>query len=272
MINNTSPGKWNRLLAKSIENQFIQEMIEGLNCSPFEAEAILEKVYAVYGYQFDSANVIKPGQIQLMAIDASVTPNTPLIKAKQTLVTLTMKAMPDDLDFRKINGVPALRQKRLLRMAEEAFQQGALLTLEDFADLFNCGVRSLNRDLEALRLRQTVPPLRSTIKDMGRAITHRRLIIDLWLQGFEYSDIAARSCHAIESVYNYVDKFKRSVTLFQNNFDLKTTAFVVKISFSLVREFHRLFQDMKPVAHRLEELQLIAKKNTSLMTNGVNPC
>jgi hypothetical protein len=43
-------------------------------------------------------------------------------------------------------------------MAEEAFQQGGLLTLEDLANLFNCGVRTLVNDLRALRKDHLVPP------------------------------------------------------------------------------------------------------------------
>ena len=264
MINNTNHAKWDRLLAKTIENQFVQEMIEGLNCSPFEAQAILEKVFTIFGPQFDASRTLQPGQIQIMAVDASVTPNTPLAKAKQTLVTLTLKSMPEDLAYRKDKGVPGLRQKRLLRMSEEAFQQGALLTLEDIADLFNCGMRTLVRDLDVLRQEKIVPPLRSTIKDMGRAITHRRMIITLWLEGNEYSDISLKSCHVIESVANYVDKFKRCVTLFRNGFNTDTAGFLLRISTALAHEFQKIFSEMKPVAHRAQELESLSKKKNSL--------
>ena len=65
----------------------------------------------------------------------------------------------------------------------EAFQQGGLLTVEDLANrLLNCGQRTLSRDLKALKARQITLPLRSTIKDMGRAISHRTLIVQQWLQ------------------------------------------------------------------------------------------
>jgi hypothetical protein len=36
-----------RLAAKSLDQQFVNEIIHGLNCSPFEAEAVLESVYRV---------------------------------------------------------------------------------------------------------------------------------------------------------------------------------------------------------------------------------
>lgn len=261
MINNTNFTHWNRLQAKSLDAQFMNEMVAGLNCSPFEAEAIVEKVHEVYSPLWETSQGLKPGQIQVMVIDASVAPNVPLAKAKQRLVTLTLQGGQEDIESRKNGSVPLLRQKRLCRMCQEAFQQGGLLTLEDLASLFNCGVRTLVNDLAVLRKEKIVPPLRSTTKDMGRAITHRRLIITLWLQGLEYSEIARKACHSVDSVANYVDKFKRCVALFDSGFDVHTVALMVKLSTPLTQEFQRIFSDIQGVPHRLQEMKDFLKKN-----------
>jgi hypothetical protein len=261
MINNTNFAHWHRLQAKNLDAQFMNEMVNGLNCSPFEADVIVEKVHEIYAPLLETSQGLKPGQIQIMVIDASVAPNVSLAKAKQRLVTLTLHAGESDIDIRKRGSVPALRQARLCRMCREAFQQGGLLTLEDLANLFNCGVRTLVNDLAALRKKKIVPPLRSTIKDMGRAITHRRQIITLWLRGLEYSEIARKSCHSIDSVANYVDKFKRCAALFSSGFDLDTVALMVKLSTALTREFQQMHSDIQGVPHRLRELEEFLKKN-----------
>ena len=261
MINNTNFAHWSRLQAKSLDAQFVNEMVTGLNCSPFEAEAIVEKVHEIYTPLLETSQGLKPGQIQVTVIDASVAPNVPLAQAKQRLVTLTLHAGQEDIETRKKGSVPALRQKRLCRMCQEAFQQGGLLTLEDLANLFNCGVRTLVNDLAALRKKNIVPPLRSTTKDMGRAITHRKLIITLWLQGFEYSEIARKACHSVDSVANYVDKFKRCTALFTSGFDVHTVALMVKLSTPLTQEFQRIHTDLQGVPHRLRELEQFLKKN-----------
>jgi hypothetical protein len=261
MINNTNLTHWNRLQAKSLDAQFLNEMIAGLNCSRFEAEAILEKVHEIYNPLWQGSQGLKPGQIQITVVDASVAPNVPLAKAKQRLVTLTLHAGKEDIEARKEGSVPIVRQKRLYRMCQEAFQQGGLLTLEDLANLFNCGVRTLVNDLAALRKQNIVPPLRSTTKDMGRAITHRRMIITLWLQGLEYSEIARKASHSVESVGNYVDKFKRCAALFSSGFDVHTVALMVKLSTSLTQEFQRIHSDIEGVPHRLRELDEFLKKN-----------
>ncbi len=261
MINNTSLAHWSRLQAKSLDTQFMNDMVIGLGCSPFEAEAVVEKVHEIYKPLFDSSQGLKPGQIEVTVIDASVAPNVPLAKAKQRLVTLTLHAGQEDIESRKNGSVTTLRQKRVCRMCQEAFQQGGLLTLEDLANLFNCGVRTLINDLATLRKKNIVPPLRSTTKDMGRAITHRRMIIALWLQGLEYSEIARRASHSIESVANYVDKFKRCAALFASGFDVHTVALMVKLSTPLTQEFQRIHADLEGVPHRLQELEEFLKKN-----------
>jgi len=263
MINNTSPQRWDRISAKSIDTQFSNAMQQGLNCSPFEAQIMVEKVHELYGPLFDSSTSTQPGQVQTVVLDASVAAGVALAQASQKLVTVTLVHC-DDVKTQRIEGIPGLRQKRLCRVCEEAFQQGGLFTLEDLTVLFNCGLRTLVGDLAALRKKRIVPPLRSTVQDIGRAITHRRLIITLWLEGKEYSDIAFRTHPAVASVANYVDKFKRSVLLLQQGFDVASTAFLVRLSPPLVEQFHQLWASGRPVPHRQKEIEQWLKKSRAL--------
>ena len=99
MINNTNLAHWDRLKAKTLDAQFSNQMRAGLNCSAFEAEAIVEKVHEVYAPLWEGSPALKPGQIQMVVVDASVPPNVPLAKAKQRVVTVTLQAGPEDLEF-----------------------------------------------------------------------------------------------------------------------------------------------------------------------------
>jgi hypothetical protein len=261
VINNTSIQRWDRIAAKSIDAQFRQVMQQGLNCSPFEAQIMVEKVHELYGPLWESSPSIQPGQMQTVVVDASVPPGIPLAQAAQKRVTITLFDPTEDVATQKSGGVPALPQKRLCRVCEDAFQQGGLFTLEDLSVLFNCGVRTLVGDLAVLRQKKIIPPLRSTIQDIGRAITHRRLIVSLWLEGREYSDIATRTHHAVSSVSNYVEKFKRCVALLANGFDVSTTAFLVRLSLPLTEEFRQLQRSSKPALHRQRELETFLKKS-----------
>ena len=258
--------RWDRLQAKSLDQQFISEMREGLNCSPIEARAIAEKVHEIYGPLFEASAHPQPGQIQLVVVDASVAPNVPLSQATQKLVRLTLdeRVRPIVKRVARVGWPCSDNTVWLALLAEEAFQQGGLLTLEDLSQLFNCGMRTLSADLQALRQQQIVPPLRSTVKDMGRALSHRRQIVEGWLRGQEYSEIALQSHHVVASVFNYVEKFKRCVALFREGFDIATTAFLVHLSPSLAREFHQIAEQAQPAAHRQKELDEFFKKSQRL--------
>ena len=258
MINNTSFGKWDRIAAKNLDQVFMAHLIQGLNCSPFEAEAVVEQVHLVYSELF--ATTLQPGQFLRSVIDAAAPPQTPLQQAAQRLVVLTLDDGPGDLQARKTEGVPGLRRRRLLRLAEEAFQQGGLLTLEDLSLILNCGVRTLCLDLAVLRQQKIQPPLRSNVKDMGRAVTHRAQIITLWLTGLEYSDIAYKTHHCLDSVRNYIEKFKRCASLSRQGFDLPTIANLAKLSASLATQFLELYRHTPMLPRRREEIESFLKK------------
>ncbi len=261
MINNSSLGKWDRLSHKHLDQQFTHEVIHGLQCSPFEAAAILDTLYRVYAPYFETSGTLKPGQILFQVVSVEAASNKPLSESKQLTVVLSLDAGPEDLKVRQAGGVGALRRHRMQRVCIEALQQGGLLTVEDLANrLFNCGERTLSRDLESLRCQGIVLPLRSTIKDMGRSISHRSLIIEQWLQGKEYAEIARDTHHSVGAIQNYVSKFKRAVALIEQGYDVHTIAFLVKLSASLVEAYHGLYRSTPMVAHRRQQLNSLLKK------------
>src|SRR5258705_12987965 len=91
---------------------------------------------------------------------------------------------------------PGLRCARSPRLTAEARDQGGLLSYEDFAfRLFNCGVRTIVRDVQALRKRGIEVPTRGQQRDIGPGQTHRVQAVRLYLQGLEANEIARRLYH-----------------------------------------------------------------------------
>lgn len=261
MINNSSLKKWNRLEAKSLDSQFVNEITNGLNCSPFEAKAILDAVHKVYGDFFDCSAELAPGKARFIVISAEDFPSQKLEEAKKVSVTLTINDDSEDLPVKKAHGVAALRQHRLSRICNEAFMQGGLLTVEDIANrIFGCGERTIVRDLKVLRQQNIFLPLRSTIKDMGRTLSHRTLIVQQWVKGVEYSEIARRTNHSEKAVSNYVHKFKQVVALMEDGYDVHTIAFLTKISKRLAEEYISIKAHSIIVPSRMDELNNLLKK------------
>lgn len=266
MINNSSLQKWERLKQKQLDTQFINTLVQGMNCSRFESMAILNAVYETYHPFFDNSGAMLPGQILFEVVSAENGATVKLSDCKMLSVILTLDAGADDLAIRQEQGVQGLRRHRLERIAHEAFQQGGLLTVEDIANrLLNCGERTLCRDIKYFKANDIILPLRSTVRDMGRSISHRSMIVREWLRGKEYSEIARSTCHSVMAVSNYVNKFKRIICLIKSNYEVADAAFLVKISPSLASEYYTLFNALDAVPGRLEEIEDLLKKN---MRNG----
>jgi hypothetical protein len=262
MINNSSLQKWDRLKQKQLDTQFVNTLIQGMNCSQFEAKAILNAVYETYQPFFDNSGAMKPGQILFEVVSIENGAQKKLSDCKMVSVILTLDAGEEDLQVKEHHGVQGLRRHRLQRIVNEAFQQGGLLTVEDIANrLLNCGERTICRDIKAFKDQDIVLPLRSVIRDMGKSVTHRSKIVKEWLAGKEYTEIARATNHSIDAVANYIDKFKRVICLAKNNYEIKTIAFLVKLSPSLTQEYYDLYHSIDAVPHRKEELDDLIKKS-----------
>ena len=241
MINNSSLGRWDRLNKKNCDHQFMHELIDGLSCSPFEASAVVDTGYKVYRSYFEEGVPLRPGQIrlQLVAVEASV--NRSISEAKQVTVTLTLNDDEEDFPLRKKLGGVGLRRHKIQRMCQEALEQGGLLTVEDLAyRVFNCGERTICRDLAYFREQGIFIPLRSPVQDMGRTLSHRMLIVTLWAKGKEYTEISQHPCHSVKAIQNYVDKFKRTIALSKEGYDVHQIAFLLRLSPSLVAQYIEL--------------------------------
>jgi hypothetical protein len=269
MINNSSLNKWNRLQSKNVDHQFTNTLIHGLNCSPFEASAVLDTVYKVYKPYFETCEPLRPGQIRLQLVAVQARASQSISESKQVTVTLTLNDEKEDLPMRQKQGIIGLRRHKIQRICQEAFDQGGLLTVEDLAyRIFNCGERTICRDLAYFREKDIFIPLRSTVQDIGRTLSHRLLIIKLWAKGKEYSEIKRETNHSLNAIQNYVDKFKRTIALAKEGYDINRISFLLKLSSSLVEQSVTLYKQLDLIGHREQELEDLFKKNCLTTTNA----
>lgn len=247
-----------RLHAKNLDQQFRNRIEHGMGCSPFVSEAICTVVKEVYLPLLNSPINFQPGQMLFTCLNQSNGPSVPVKDALMVTVTLTIDGGSQDVTIRIKNGIEALRQHRIIRLCTEAHSQGGLLTVEDLAHrIFNVGERTIHRDLAILRKQNEWPPLRSTVKDIGRTVTHRALLIRHWLTGDELSDLQRKYNHSLSAIENYISTFKRVVALEHQKYSVEDSAYLLKISQALVRAYRQLYidYDHKALPHRKKELQ-----------------
>jgi hypothetical protein len=136
--------------------------------------------------------------------------------------------------------VSDLKFARILRYTTEARACGALLTLPDLAMLLGIHVDAIRRSIAAHP--EVVVPTRGRIKDIGRGVTHRQQIVEMYLQMHTETEIVDRTSHSYESVEAYLREFARVVTLADRGMNAVMIRRVTGRSMALVAAYLALYR------------------------------
>ena len=259
---NSYKDQQRRLNVKSINQQMQNLAVEGAGLSPWEAQVLVNMIEEVYFSQLNQKE-LKPGVVRYQCVSDEEGPGKPLKKCKMISVYLTLHDENDHGDFSTSNNKDRsieLRQRCLVRIAEEAKEQGGFLTQEDLARLLWCDVRTVRRDIKDLKERRIILPTRGQQKDIGPGVTHRAIAIRHWLEGKEPVEVAKQIKHSIKAVENYLQKFKRVAFLRRKEFNDFEIALTVGISVSASKTFSLLYEEYKGKAffeQRVQEIELV---------------
>jgi DNA-binding CsgD family transcriptional regulator len=157
-------------------------------------------------------------------------------------VTWTLEAGEEDLDVLEKHGRIALRRARILRLVDEALDQGGEPTQEDLAKALGVSTRTIRSDIAALRAKGHRVATRSMIRGAGRGQSHKVIIVELYLKRYTYSDIMRRVRHSPKSIKRYVQTFGRVVMLIRKGLSADEIAHAVGISERLTQEYLDLYQ------------------------------
>jgi len=278
-VRNAKREELGRLKCKTLDAQFRTVIQEGLNCSPFEAEAVVDVVQEVYGpFLNGSDGGGPPGAIRLVVVDADEPAGKAVADCQKRTIRLTLHRGAQDDRCLQEQGAEAFRRSRIPDLCQEALSQGALLTREDLAyRIFFISPRTISRDLQALREKEpTVPlPLRSTVHDIGPVLTHRVQIVRLALEGKTMTQICQIMRHSPAAVANYVSTFTRCAQLAKRDMQVGQIAFLLRRGRGLMGRYLELLQECaqdKNYAYHLEELLRIGQAPVGEKTTDRTVC
>lgn len=233
-----------RLKIKALNQQMKQAAVDGAGLSPWEADVLVDCVEEVY-FTDPALKHLNSGQMKYTCVSSTEGPGKPLNRCTMATVTLTM-IDPEDRRELPADGKTASvvrRQRKIMRLTEEAREQGGLLTQEDLAQLLDSDVRTIRRDICALREHDIVVATRGQQKDIGPGVSHRALAIRHWLEGKEPVEVARTINHSLKATENYLEKFKRVAYLREKSFDDYQIALTVGISVAAAKTFVGIYNE-----------------------------
>lgn len=232
-----------RLEEKTLEAKFINEIQHGLNCSPFESEAVLEVVREVFYPYLGQGDKPMPGCVSLVVVAADEPAGKPLSDCEKTVICLRVHRGAKDDKLLQEHGPEGFRRARIAELCQEALSLGGVLTREDLAyRIFFVSPRTISRDLAFIHKAdpKSLVAIRSIRHDIGPVLTHRAQIVSLALQGKTTTQICRIMRHSPEAVSNYISTFVRCVQLARRGLEPAQIAFLVRRGKSLVSKYLEL--------------------------------
>jgi biotin operon repressor len=283
-ISNSQENQSRRLGLKTMNQQMSHLAVHGAGLSPWEAKELVKMIDEVY-FSY-SQKELKEGQLKYNCVSAKEGAGKPLKDCEMISVTLSIFCNFDEESLpNKANKQRQVlrRQRRLLRLSDEAKDQGGLLSQEDLAKLLMCDTKTIRRDVKHLRTEGVIIPTRGQQKDIGPGVTHRELVIRHWVEGKEEVEVASATKHSMGAIENYLQKFKIAVYLrVGKSFTDHEISVVAGISQRAVKTFLNIYEEFKHkdmFKHRLDEILLtgdeyykeVGEKKDSLQSNLSKP-
>jgi hypothetical protein len=242
----THSSLYDRSLEKTPEQVFINSLRKEFELSPAESAGVLELAKRCLFGELPKTL----GRIRFLCASRRAKHGKPLGEQDMIRVTLTIDNGIEDLDVLREQGSIALRQLRILRLTEESYIQGGLLTQEDLSRLLQVSIRTIRNDIIDLVRDGNTVHTRGYEHDIGRGISHKTRIIDLHLSGFTYDEIMRRTRHSAHAIKRYVSTFGRLLLLISHGMEeIRELSRLLNQSDRLTREYLSLFRKYKRGDH-----------------------
>jgi len=210
-------------------------------------QVIVNKIQELVEQFYPPNTHMRMGQVMWPAVDENETAayGKSMEKTRLKPVFVDMIA-PEDIEA-VLDGqkAKAIRQRAAVRLFNQAKQQGAVLTGVDVATMMRLSPTTISiyvRQWE--KENQDSVPRRGTIHDMGRSITHKKQICyKVIVQGKSIETTAQETGHSPEAITRYIQDYKRILACLHQGLTPKDTAFVAKVSQSLVYEYINLIHE-----------------------------
>lgn len=255
--------KFKRMSGKSLRNLLLHRFIHhyGYDKGEVTARAIVDDIIRLIERYFvvckpdENSLYLRYGQMAWLAVPVDERPQRgkSIAETRTKPVILTFIS-DEDIESLK-NGFSSreLRIKRMLRWVDEAFDQGALLTQLDLAVLLNvCDAVVSDYVNDYQRTTGRILPTRGNIQDLSGAITHKREIITLYLQGYLTPTIAKRTNHQKESVDRYIRDYETVKLLTRVSTDPEVIGRMARLSKKVVQQYLDLIPESE---EKPEDLQ-----------------
>ena len=246
---------------KSIQGEIPQEalepacrsLVEDWGLRPAQAEAMTASAARIYTWCCPLISELQPGQMVWLAHGTKKSRRTDPGLFQPVVLTL-LSPQDKELPLATTEDVKRLKTIQLERITTEAWKQDAVLTTLDMEWILQVSPTMLRSLLEAyFEQFGIILPTAGTVLDMGRTLTHKKIVVELSLSGLSTQEISRRIYHTPEAVDNYLRLFERVLLLKYYGVPMSALPRVTGYGRSLLEEHLALVEKHFPTEDSLKE-------------------
>jgi hypothetical protein len=244
---------------KSSEGELLWELENSYSLSPKLSSSIMMTAKECLLKEYS----LREGQIEVRVIGLEERSGKLIEKMEKKKVRLTIDNGIEDIETLKEFGRTELRQIKIQRITDEAIEQGGVLSQEDLSKYLSCTVRTIQRDVKAIKKKGIEVVTRGYLHNIGRGQTHKVKIIGMYLDGKTYSEIKLTARHSSGAIKRYLESFTK-VVMSQSKgiYERKEISSVTGISEGLVKQYLELIRESKKDKTRSENIKELIKRNS----------
>lgn len=232
-----------RFLQGALDNFFKREFPKFFG--PLLREKLVNELIKILDKILPLKDRVKPGQLVWNAIDISTRPDSKNRKFVPVILTIISE---DDIKKLK-NGVPMteIRDHAIARILNEAYHQGALLSMRDVG-LFSWRQNSTlcQYRIKYEQKHKVTLPTTGSRQDMGTCISHKKIIINkVVVNKQDPLKVAQETKHTMGAVDRYLKDFYRVQYCFNENKDVEFTSKATGLTKKLINEYFEILKNFK---------------------------
>jgi hypothetical protein len=237
------------LQERTLRNVLIKKLIDGYGYSDkLEiAKRLVDDFLDTIECFAPTAERVKPGQLVWIARSDSdkqgYGKRSAQTEAKRIILSLVSGEDTDTLA--KGGKVGQIKDQRIVRLINEAKRQGAVLSQPDLSAIMLLSTATLSKRTRYYQ-KETgkVLPTTGNALDIGRGITHKRAVVELYAKGYNPLKIARMTDHDLKNVESYIEDMERVKILASK--DVQTISRLTRLSPSLVEEYLEIIRIYYP--------------------------
>jgi len=239
------------LCQKTLKNRLKRELLTkfGFENMSVIADTLVEYFLKIIDQHYVPKDRLKPYQTTALAIDKNqkIGYGKTMSETKLKPVVINLITADELLNLAAGQPLRDIRPKMVARILKEAYNQGGVFSYSDVAIL--CGTsKSHIKDLVAEYYQTHHPeilPHTGSIFDCGSTLTHKRIIIKLYLTGLLTKQISEQTNHHPTSVDNYLKVFEQVRALYEDGKTKQEICFFTQRSERLIEEYIQIIKELK---------------------------